>query len=450
MQKDNHKDFELKKQFIQMQRSHKFFNNFMAQAGIAQIELDINLKVVQWNKAAHELFCYSYGEAYGCFLSEIVALKNSERILNDFLYNALTINSSDGHTFENITSRDDKITCTWYYSHSLDNNDKITGLYLIAQDITEKIKTQEKTKKLDQQMKELYGFAPIGIYQVNSEWQFISVNHEMAWMFGYETSSTLLKKMSDIATQMFADTKDAEQFFFNLLEAEQVNAFRCKLKKKNGSTFWGSSYAKVIRNGNGRLNGFYGFLMDISENVRTEKKLKQLNKELKRLSTMDGLTKIPNRRRFDEYLQSEYKRAIREKTTISVILCDIDFFKKYNDTYGHQAGDDTLRQVAQCIAKITKRPADLTARYGGEEFVAVLPNTNFQNTFKIAEEMRKAVQELRIIHSASEVNEYVSISLGVASILPNDTSDTPEQLVELADNGLYKAKEIGRNIVTSV
>ncbi|MBF0200885.1 MAG: diguanylate cyclase [Desulfamplus sp.] len=293
-------------------------------------------------------------------------------------------------------------------------------------------------------MENFLEFAPIGIYKVNTEGRFTMANPEMAWMLGYESASSLMEQMKDIASEMFASDESAEKFFFQLFEAEQVRAFRCELKRKNGNDFWASSYAKLIQDQDGRTQGFYGFVMDITRTVRMENKLQQANHELLRIATLDGLTQIANRRKFDEYLTKEWKRSLRERHTISLILCDIDYFKPYNDNYGHQAGDDTLRRVAACIEENSRRPADLAARYGGEEFVVVLPNTEQEGALKVAENLRIAVHKLEIPHEFSMADEYITISSGVSSIIP-ESSDSPQKLIEQADNALYQAKAHGRN-----
>lgn len=168
---------------------------------------------------------------------------------------------------------------------------------------------------------------------------------------------------------------------------------------------------------------------------------------MQRLATLDGLTGLPNRRRFDEYLDQEWRRLRREQVPLSLILCDIDFFKLYNDTYGHQAGDTCLISVASAIAQAVKRPADLVARYGGEEFAVILPNTTQNGALQVAEAIRVAVQDLKIVHSHSLVSQYVTLSLGVATMVP-DCDTSPEILLKAADEALYQAKALGRDRVS--
>lgn len=173
-------------------------------------------------------------------------------------------------------------------------------------------------------------------------------------------------------------------------------------------------------------------------------KLRVANQELQRLATSDGLTQVSNRRCFDEHLEREWQRSLREQTPLALILCDIDFFKLYNDTYGHQAGDECLRRVALALQNAVERPADLVARYGGEEFAVILPNTTVTGAVHIADGLRTVVQTLQIPHNTSSVNPYITLSLGVASMLPQ-LMDTPSTIIAEADRALYLAKAEGRN-----
>lgn len=168
------------------------------------------------------------------------------------------------------------------------------------------------------------------------------------------------------------------------------------------------------------------------------------NKHLQRLVSIDGLTQVANRRRFDEYLEIEWLRMARERQPLSLILCDVDYFKLYNDTYGHLVGDTCLQRVAEAISRGLKRPADLLARYGGEEFAVVLPNTNALGAVQVAEKLRCEINHLMIPHATSAVSNYVTMSWGVSSIIPTHEFSL-KQLIAAADKALYEAKEQGRN-----
>ncbi len=168
------------------------------------------------------------------------------------------------------------------------------------------------------------------------------------------------------------------------------------------------------------------------------------NQKLYKQTVLDGLTQIANRRHFDDYLMQEWQRAVREQQSIALLIGDIDFFKQYNDTYGHQGGDDCLKQIAQVMENVPKRPADLVARYGGEEFGVILPNTNIAGAIEISEQICQAVRDLKISHEKSLVASYVTLSLGISCIIPT-TENNVTEFIEMADKALYKAKHQGRN-----
>lgn len=170
----------------------------------------------------------------------------------------------------------------------------------------------------------------------------------------------------------------------------------------------------------------------------------QVNEELQRLASLDGLTQLANRRRFDEYLLQEWRRMARDHQPLALILADVDFFKPYNDYYGHLVGDECLKLLARCLAEGTQRPADLVARYGGEELAIILPNTSITGALQVAESLRQAILTLAIPHAKSPVSSVVTLSWGVAGTLPN-LDQSPAILVAQADQALYQAKAQGRN-----
>lgn len=178
---------------------------------------------------------------------------------------------------------------------------------------------------------------------------------------------------------------------------------------------------------------------------QTRQKLETANEQLKSQVSIDGLTGIANRRRFDEYLAIEWHRLGRENLVLCLILCDVDFFKSYNDTYGHQAGDICLKSCANVLSNSVHRPADLVARYGGEEFAVILPNTDAAGGVYVAEAIRAGLHSLKLPHIRSE-GGFVSLSCGVACMIPTANTE-PADLIYLADQALYEAKEKGRNAV---
>ena len=177
---------------------------------------------------------------------------------------------------------------------------------------------------------------------------------------------------------------------------------------------------------------------------KSQQDLMGANLELQRLTNVDGLTGLSNRRYFDQYIDCEWRQAIRAEEPISLVMVDIDSFKQYNDTYGHLAGDETLRTVAQTVMRSFRRPKDLAARFGGEEFIVLLPQTGAGDLGKLADKVVSAVEALDLPHSASTVGRMVTISAGGATSIPRN-GDSFLSLIEAADKALLEAKQLGKN-----
>lgn len=185
----------------------------------------------------------------------------------------------------------------------------------------------------------------------------------------------------------------------------------------------------------GDLSRAFDFFIGIIENQK---------KDLEKLSTIDGLTNIANRRKFDEVIKTEWERHKRFQSTIAVVLLDVDYFKLYNDFYGHQAGDSCLKAIGSILSKHAKRAGELVARYGGEEFVIMYCNTNIDSILESCKRLKKDIDEINIIHEKSQVSSHVTLSIGAALCIPDKNEDY-KNLIEKADQALYKAKENGRN-----
>jgi diguanylate cyclase (GGDEF)-like protein/PAS domain S-box-containing protein len=217
------------------------------------------------------------------------------------------------------------------------------------------------------------------------------------------------------------------------------------LTKDNGYV-WIRDVVHVVRNAQGEVEALIGFMFDISERKKTEEKLLALQKELEALSFKDGLTNIANRRRFDASLELEWDSAIRLRQPLSILLFDIDFFKQYNDLYGHVQGDRCLVDIAQTLSLALDGPRDLVARFGGEEFIVLLPGADASVALKVAERCQRLIQKQAIVHAHSPHDQRVTVSVGVGTVIP-DEHIKPSQFLELVDQRLYLAKKNGKNRV---
>lgn len=216
---------------------------------------------------------------------------------------------------------------------------------------------------------------------------------------------------------------------------------------KDGTHVWIRDVVHVMRNEAGEVDALIGFMFDISERKKTEAKLIDLQKELETLSFKDGLTGVANRRMFDSMMDAEWVGACHNKRPLSLIMLDIDYFKQYNDHYGHIQGDDCLRRVAHTLNTAGKRSGDFFARFGGEEFILILPDTDGPAAVKVAERCRSLIFKAQIPHEKSLVSQLITISIGVSTIVPTH-ADEWIKFIEQVDRHLYQAKQQGRNRIS--
>ena len=224
----------------------------------------------------------------------------------------------------------------------------------------------------------------------------------------------------------------------HISRGQVVDHYETVRRKKDGTLVDVALTISPVKD-HGRITGASAIARDITE----RKKAEQL---LQRLSTMDELTGLANRRAFDEFLNEEWRRALRAGHMISLMMIDVDFFKKYNDTYGHLKGDSCLKLVADVLEGVARRPGDKVARFGGEEFVVILAMTDKQYAVSIAEKIRMDIEALKILHVKSEVSNFVTVSIGVVALIPQQKMH-PSDIIKHADEALYKAKNQGRNRV---
>ena len=270
-------------------------------------------------------------------------------------------------------------------------------------------------------------------------------------MLGY-MSGEFPDTMETWNTLTHPDDQPLLEGIFGALSNHEKDFFSIEVRMLNRSGQWSWLQVRgrtVEHNDEGKVQRIVGTMIDISKYKQVEMALQKANEELQRLAVLDDLTQIANRRRFDDRLGQEWRRAQRDSKNLAVIICDIDYFKNYNDTYGHLQGDYALHAVAQAINEALKRPMDLVARYGGEEFAIILPGTDIKGAERVAGELKEAVDVIRLEHKSSEVSGHVTLSFGVAAMVPQ--SDLSAKiLIDSADRALYRAKEQGRNRILCV
>lgn len=259
-------------------------------------------------------------------------------------------------------------------------------------------------------------------------------------------------KPEDLLTQGGAemvhpeDQQRARAIVNELNSGREGAMIECRVQKHGGELIWVEASLRLVRDPEtGLPSGILNVVRDVTERKEAEKKLQEAYNAVEALAITDALTGLANRRRFDQYLAIEWRRSMRDRQPLSLLMLDADKFKAYNDTYGHQRGDNCLKQIAEACMDVVSRPGDLVARFGGEEFVVVLPNTESDGALHVANEICEALRSRRLPHSGNQAG-IVTISAGCATLIPKFGKHAPD-LIEMADKALYKAKFNGRNQV---
>ena len=311
-----------------------------------------------------------------------------------------------------------------------------------ARDITDWVRDKKELADSEERFQQVVENAREWVWEMDLDGLYTYANTAVEKILGYTLEEIQFKKY-------FFDfflPEERQNFkkiaFRSFKKHEKFRDRIYRNRHKNGEVVWLSTSGVPILDEKGSLRGYRGVSADITKQKETEA-------ELMRMSYFDGLTGIANRRYFEDIAQREWRRALREESPLSLIMVDIDFFKNYNDIYGHLSGDECLGKVAATLKENLKRPGDMIARYGGEEFVILLPDTDVKNAGTLAEMLRHSIESLGIDHLESNVSESVTISLGVASRIPNEDTSLPD-LISDADRALYRAKNAGRNRVSSL
>jgi diguanylate cyclase (GGDEF)-like protein/PAS domain S-box-containing protein len=291
-------------------------------------------------------------------------------------------------------------------------------------------------------MMQVFNASNDAIWAIDRSYKVIRVNKMFLSLIGKPASEVLGAKCYELSPDACEGPENCPMK--DILQGTPVIEQEKALVDKNGTSIPFQVTFTPLSGLDTSTIGMVATWENIAERKHAEEVLHLANKELERLATEDGLTKLSNRRRFDEYLEREWLRQTRNKRPISLILFDVDFFKNYNDLYGHQAGDLCLMMVAESIRKMMRRPGDLAARYGGEEFVVVVPETDSAGAWHVAENIRQELVRRQITHGRSTAAPYVTASCGLATIMPSAGIE-PKVLIEMADQALYRAKQAGRN-----
>ena len=327
----------------------------------------------------------------------------------------------------------------------------VAHIVSVIHDITERKHVEEALMESEETYRSILNASPDDITITDLEGRILMVSPASKRIFGYEPNFDSFIGMRLVDFIVPEDVERAQANIVLMYQGGYPRPNEYRGVRQDQSIFDIEVNSGFIHNANGQPTKMVFIVRDITERKLAEQKIQELVQQLEIErdtahfnSITDSQTGLANRRYFDEALRTEFYRLKRSGSTLSLIMLDVDHFKKFNDSYGHLAGDDCLRQIGTTLKTIVGRVPDIVARYGGEEFVVILPETEDNGARTLAERIRKAVLELAISHSASGTEEYVTISLGVVTVYTIGLA-SPEQVVALADEALYCAKKGGRN-----
>ncbi|PYZ92332.1 hypothetical protein CR194_15985 [Salipaludibacillus keqinensis] len=336
---------------------------------------------------------------------------------------------------------------------SVVKDDEGTPLYFISQfqDITERKSYERQLNESQERLTKILETVPNGVTIIDLQGNITFANEMAEEILGLKKEDIVSRQYDTpdwkIKTVDGAAIPSEDLPFGRVVQTQQiVRDYVHVIESGSGDRKILSINASPLYDHKGRFISVLNSIVDITNKKNTEQELMEANKLLKKLAERDGLTGVANRRYFDDQLDTIWDRCNVDNTSLSLIMLDIDCFKKYNDYYGHQAGDDCLKKVTEVIDKKLEGLNTVFARYGGEEFAVILIGFCDNKAYLLAEELQKAVEGLKIPHATSTISDYVTISSGIGSMSPHQKNNRAE-LVKQADQALYLAKEKGRNRV---
>jgi len=424
----------------------RFSNEIVSVTTDMLAEVDDNFVYVAANK--------SYLAAFGLSEAEVLGKTILEVFGEDFYNTTIKVNAEKTKLGETIRYQDwFKFPATGLkfmditYTPVVVDIDNYKGFVVSARDITALKEAQDVIIKNEEKFRSMFESLPLAIYVSKGIDQVAEfINSTFTKMFGYTIDD--VPTVNDWFLKAYPDDDYRQELVEGWqLKVEEAIKLKSSIKQIETYVTCKDGTEKYIRWGYISLEeANYAFGLDITLQKVAEIELLNENEKLEHLSAFDGLTDITNRRMFDLNLKKEWLRAQRNASSLSLIMIDIDFFKAYNDNYGHIKGDECLKLIAETLDKIATRSVDMVARFGGEEFAILLPDTDLQQCRKIAENCRSAIFKLQIPHEYSSVSNVVTISLGVSSSRPKKGVDSLS-LIKSADKLLYQAKNNGRNRV---
>jgi len=316
----------------------------------------------------------------------------------------------------------------------------------LTHEVVERQHAEEDLRKSQQRLSLHIEQTILAVIEWDLDFNVTEWNPGAERIFGYKKEEAIGQHAQFIVSEKFY--QEVENIWNQLLKRKGGRRNSSQNITNDGQVIYCEWYNTPLIDPQGKIIGVASLAQDITERKENEKALKQASLELERLTLIDDLTQIANRRHFYSHLQQEWKELSRRGKTLSLIMCDIDHFKEFNDTYGHLLGDECLYQVAQAISQASKRPRDLVARYGGEEFAILLPDTEKEGAEVVVKSIQTELKTLTLFKEQANPIKAITLSFGISYTTPS-LKTKPEDLVDAADQVLYEAKNSGRNAVAS-
>ncbi|MEK6743447.1 MAG: PAS domain S-box protein [Nitrospirota bacterium] len=431
----------------------------------AAIRIGRNVQTIYANPRFLEMFGFaSLEEVLGTPLTDQYAPEMRDAIADRARRRELGMYASS--TYETIGMRKDGARFPVHVATTrvvLEDGPATVGFF---DDITERREAEEKLRSSEERFRGIFDQATVGVIATDLRGRLLTVNPAFTAISGYKDEMVFGREYASLT---HPDDREREATLFGALQALERDSYSIEKRyvHAGGGTVWISESLAILRGSDGQPQGFTVVVEDITARRQAEDSLRALNAELEhrvaertsdlkeanvkleKLATEDGLTGLPNRRHLDQTIDRELSRGLRTADMLSFLMCDVDFFKRYNDRYGHAEGDACLKRVGAALRASFKRASDLPARYGGEEFSVIIPNTPPEHVLLLAEALRERLEKEAIPHEKSDVAPVVTISIGVVSA-PITRDRDRAWYIKHADEALYRSKAEGRNRVTHV
>ena len=434
-----------------LSKERNFASSIIDTAASLIVVLDKDGRILRFNASCETATGYTFEEMRNLSIYDRLIPEN-ERAAVETHFNELMIARATNRNENHWRARSGELRLiAWSNTILLDTDGEIKHIIGIGIDITEQRKVEQALEESRLRLGTIIETVPSGIVVVEDNGMISMANRMAEDIFGMDKASIVNRAYQDAVWVLydFAGNRMAVDDFpvaVAMRTGRPVTNSEFIFEKPGGARTMISCNCSPVFDREGRIRSVLVSLSDITERIAVQSELQAANDELKKLSSLDGLTGVFNRRYFNERLREEWDKHALKNEPLSLIMLDIDYFKAYNDTYGHLGGDMGLKTVAATIRDSLDGPGRFVARYGGEEFGIVLPGTSREDAAALAESLRVRVERREIAHAKSQVSRFLTISLGVATVVPAFGNDA-ESLVSAADKGLYEAKRTRNRVV---